>query len=440
MKYMIETWGCQMNAHDSEVLAGLLEQMGYLATENENDADVVLLNTCCIREKAENKVFGRLGNLKKLKANNPELILGVCGCMVQRPEMADKIKKRMPHMDLIFGTHNIHQLPDLITEAKQNSTARVKVWDREGKIVEDLPMRRAAGIKAFVNIMYGCNNFCTYCIVPHVRGRERSRHVADIITEIEHLVQQGYVEVMLLGQNVNSYGKDLDNNIDFAGLLKKVNDILGLQRIRFMTSHPRDFTDKLIDSLANCGKVCEHYHLPIQAGSTAILKRMNRGYTKGEYLDLVKQIRQKVPNASITTDIIVGFPGETDADFEDTMDILQRVQFDGAYTFIYSPRPGTPAADMAEQVPPDQKKERFQRLLKLQNSITEEKHLQLLRSTQEVLFEGTSKNDEHIMSGRTRSNKLVHVPADKSVIGKFYLVNITKAQMFSVSGELLEEI
>ncbi len=440
MKYLIETWGCQMNEHDTEVMAGILEQMGYTATDDEHAADLVLLNTCCVREKAESKVFGRLGTLKKLKSNNPEVILGVCGCMVQRPEMAERIRKRMPHMDLIFGTHNIHELPELIARVRQTRHTQLDVWQKEGQIIENLPVKRATGIKAYVNIMYGCNNFCTYCIVPYVRGRERSRQPEDIVEEITVLVDKGYVEVILLGQNVNSYGKDLQENIDFADLLTMVNDIGGLERIRFMTSHPRDFTGKLIDALARCEKVCEHYHLPIQAGSTKILEKMKRGYTKESYLKLIETIRQRVPDASITTDIIVGFPGESEADFEDTLDVVRRVKFDGAYMFIYSPRPGTPAAKMADQVPREDKKERFQRLLALQNTITAEKHRQLVGQTVNVLFEGTSKNDDDIMAGRTRSNKIVHVPADKSVIGKFFKVKITGAQMFSVSGELTEEI
>lgn len=439
MKYKIETWGCQMNEHDSEVIAGMLEDMGYQPTDDENVADVVILNTCCVREKAESKVFGRLGTLKRLKQNNPGVILGVCGCMMQQPEMAEKIRKRMPHMDLIFGTHNIHELPQLIKKAQESQTTQVEVWQREGEVIEDLPIRRFHGVKAFVNIMYGCNNFCTYCIVPYVRGRERSRQPEDIVAEIKDLVQHGYREVMLLGQNVNSYGKDLSQNIDFADLLQQVNEIEGLDRIRFMTSHPRDFTDKLIDILASCERVCEHYHLPVQAGSTRILKKMNRGYSKEEYLRLVEKIRDKVPQASITTDIIVGFPGETEADFNETIDVVQRVRFDGAYTFIYSPRPGTPAAKMEEQVPEEVKKERFQKLLELVNSITEEINHRLVGRTLPVLFEGTSKYDENIIAGRTRTNKIVHVPGTKDLIGKIYPVRITEAQMFSLSGEILKE-
>ncbi len=437
MKYIIETWGCQMNEHDSEVLAGMLADLGYKRTDDEMDADVMLLNTCCVREKAESKVLGRLGLLKKLKQNNPDVILGVCGCMMQQPAMADRIKKRMPHMDLVFGTHNIHELPQMINEAKASRTTHIQVWPEQGEVKEGLPIKRTHGIKAFVNIMYGCNNFCTYCIVPYVRGRERSRLSKEILVEIKDLVNDGYREIMLLGQNVNSYGKDLQDEGDFADLLKAVNEIKGLDRIRFMTSHPRDFNLRLVNTLASCNKVCEHYHLPIQAGSSRILKKMNRGYTKEEYLELISQIKDRVPHASITTDIIVGFPGETEEDFDDTMEVISKVRFDGAYTFLYSSRPNTPAAKISEQVPQELKKKRFQKLLALQNSITEEINKQLIGQTLPVLFEGTSKNDDTVLMGRTRTNKIVHVSGHAELIGKIVDVNIQGAQMFSLSGKII---
>jgi len=326
-KYNVMTFGCQMNERDSEILAGMLDEMGYEKTAHLDEADVVILNTCCVRETAENKIWGRIGDLKALKSKNPEMIIGICGCMTQQHEVGEKIRRRAPHVDLIFGTHNIHQLPDLIARVKEGRKTVIDIWETEGDIIENLPSTRVEGVKAYVTIMYGCNNFCTYCIVPYVRGRERSRKTEDIGREVKQLAAEGYKEVMLLGQNVNSYGKDLSPEVEFADLLLELDTVEGVERIRYMTSHPRDFTDRLIDVIASSRKVCEHFHLPVQAGGNNVLRRMNRGYTKESYLELVQKIRARIPHASITTDLIVGFPGETEEDFADTMDLVRRVRF-----------------------------------------------------------------------------------------------------------------
>jgi len=320
--YHIMTFGCQMNERDSEILAGMLHEIGYEPTEDLHASDIILLNTCCVRETAENKVWGRIGELKHLKSKKPDLILGICGCMTQQPEVGEKIRRRAPHVDIIFGTHNVHQLPQLIGRVKEERKTIIDIWETEGDIVENLPSKRVEGVKSYVTIMYGCNNFCTYCIVPYVRGRERSRDVADIAREVAQLAGEGYKEVMLLGQNVNSYGKDLNPRIEFADLLIELENIGDIFRIRYMTSHPRDFNDRLIKVIAESKKICEHFHLPVQAGGNSVLKRMNRGYTKEEYIELVRKIREQIPDASITTDLIVGFPGETDDDFAETMDLL----------------------------------------------------------------------------------------------------------------------
>ncbi|HHU32291.1 MAG: tRNA (N6-isopentenyl adenosine(37)-C2)-methylthiotransferase MiaB [Zhaonellaceae bacterium] len=436
MKYFIEIWGCQMNEHDAEILAGMLEQLGYQKTEQEIDADLIILYTCCVREKAEHKVLARLGELKKYKHLNPNLVLAVGGCMAQQQEMGDYLRSRAPYVDLVFGTHNIHRLPQLLQEVKESDSILIEVWDKEQEIVEDLPAKRMDSVKAYVTITYGCNNFCSYCIVPYVRGRERSRHPKDILHEIEDLVEQGFKEIMLLGQNVNSYGKDLTQKIDFADLLEQIDSIEGLNRIRYMTSHPRDFSDKLINVIANSTKVCEHFHLPIQAGSSRILKQMRRGYTKEKYLELVEKIKTAVPNCTLTTDIIVGFPGETEEDFLETIDVIKKVRYDQAFTFLYSPRKGTPAASMPNQVPNDQKKQRFQHLLEVQNKISWEINQKYLNKTEEVLFEGPSKTNPNKLSGRTRGNKIVIAEADESVIGTIQPVKITDAQTWSLFGKL----
>ncbi|RKD27714.1 tRNA-i(6)A37 thiotransferase enzyme MiaB [Caminicella sporogenes DSM 14501] len=436
-KYYIETWGCQMNEHDSEKLAGMLSNMGYTSCDNKKEADLIIFNTCCVRENAELKVYGNLGQLKPLKKNNPDLIIAVCGCMMQQSHIVEYIKKKYPFVDLIFGTHNLHNFPVLLANCRQSDNMIVEIWDREGEIVEGIPVIRKYGIKSFVNIMYGCNNFCTYCIVPYTRGRERSRKPDDILNEIKNLVANGTVEVTLLGQNVNSYGKTLDNPIDFADLLYQINEIEGLRRIRFMTSHPKDVSPKLIRALKECDKLCEHIHLPVQAGSNRVLEKMNRKYTREKYLKLIEEIRKAVPDISITTDIIVGFPGETEEDFKETLDLVEKVGYDNAFTFIYSIRKGTPAANMKEQVPDEIKHERFNRLLEVLHKSVKEKNHALKNKVLEVLIEGTSKNDDNILMGRTRTNKVVNFKGPKELIGKFAHVKITEPKNFSLYGELI---
>ncbi|GAB6136863.1 tRNA (N6-isopentenyl adenosine(37)-C2)-methylthiotransferase MiaB [Halanaerobaculum tunisiense] len=436
-RYFIRTYGCQMNEHDSEKLAGVLEDEGYTLAAELGEADVIILNTCCVRENAELKVFGKLGEIKQLKKENPELIVGLCGCMMQQEEVVNKIKQRYNFIDIVFGTHNIHRFPELLTEAQDKSKSLVEVWDDSREAIGQMPTDRENDHKAKVNIIYGCDNYCTYCIVPYVRGQERSRPREEIISEIKELVADGVKEVMLLGQNVNSYGQDLEQEIDFADLLTEVNDIPGLPRIRFMTSHPRDFNDKLIKTVTNLENVCEHYHLPIQSGSNRLLKKMNRGYTKEEYLQLVSELEERKPQAVITTDLIVGFPGETEEDFAETMEIYQEVEFDRAFTFIYSQRTGTPAAKMDDQVPEEVKKERHQKLLDLQSEIGLQKNQELKGSTVEVLVDGPSKKDATKMSGRTRTNKVVIVESDQDLTGQLIDVKINKVQSWTLFGEIV---
>lgn len=433
--YHIITYGCQMNEHDAEIMAGTLEQMGYIYADQREDADIILVNTCCVRETAESKVFGLLGRLRELKGKNPDLIIGIGGCMTQQEEAAGRIKSRFPHVDIIFGTHSLHELPDLIrqVETKKNS---LLIHRREAlEIAEGLPVKRASGIKAWVPITYGCNNFCTYCIVPYVRGRERSRKPADIINDIKDLAQAGYQEVTLLGQNVNSYGKDIKNT-DFAELLKQVNDIEGISRIRFMTSHPRDFHEYLIRVIAGLEKVCEHFHLPVQAGSNNVLKAMNRGYTREYYLEVVKRIKDMIPEAAITTDIMVGFPGESERDFEDTMDLVERVRYEGAFTFVYNIRKGTPAAGMKDQVPEEVKSLRIQRLVNRQNEIALELNRREAGRVHQVLVEGKSKTNEMMLSGRTRTNKLVVFPDRGAEVGNTVSVLISNGSLTYLEGAI----
>ncbi len=436
-KYNVMTFGCQMNERDSEILAGMLHEMGYEKTAHLDEADVVILNTCCVRETAENKIWGRIGDLKALKSKNPGMIIGICGCMTQQHEVGEKIRRRAPHVDLIFGTHNIHQLPELIARVKEGRKTVVDIWETEGDIIENLPSKRVEGVKAYVTIMYGCNNFCTYCIVPYVRGRERSRKMEDIGREVKQLAAEGYKEVMLLGQNVNSYGKDLTPQMEFADLLLELDTVEGVERIRYMTSHPRDFTDRLIDVIASSRKVCEHFHLPVQAGGNNVLRRMNRGYTKEIYLELVQKIRARIPHASITTDLIVGFPGETEEDFADTMDLVRRVRFDAAFTFVYNKRSGTPAAEMPDQVPDQVKKARIQELIEVQNAISLEKNLAEVGKVHEVLVEGLNKSDPTKLESRTRTNKLVLFKGDRKLIGRIVKAEITEAGTWHLDGKLL---
>ncbi len=437
-KYLIETWGCQMNEHDSEKLAGMLASMGYLECDEKEDADLIVYNTCCVRENAELKVYGNLGHLKALKKERPDMIIAVCGCMMQQAHIVEHIKNKHPFVDLIFGTHNLHNFPVLLANCKEENKMLVEVWDEEGDIVEGIPVIRKYGLKSFVNIMYGCNNFCTYCIVPFARGRERSRKPEDILDEIKGLIKNGTKEITLLGQNVNSYGKTLDNSVSFAELLYMINEVKGLERIRFMTSHPKDISDELIKAIKECNKVCEHIHLPVQSGSNRILKAMNRKYTKEQYLKLIDKIKKEIPNISITTDIIVGFPGETDEDFNDTLDMVKKVEYDGAFTFIYSVRKGTPAAKLEEQVPEDIKHDRFNRLLDTLHPIVEEKNKEFKNEILEVLVEGESKNNENILMGRTRTNKVVNFEGSKALTGSLVNIKISKPKKFSLYGIIVE--
>ncbi|MBO9598594.1 MAG: tRNA (N6-isopentenyl adenosine(37)-C2)-methylthiotransferase MiaB [Cohnella sp.] len=438
-KYLIYTYGCQMNEHDTEIMRGLFEAMGYEATEERKDADVILLNTCAVRENAEDKVFGELGHLKLLKQQRPELILGVCGCMSQEASVVNRIMHKHPHVDLIFGTHNIHRLPHLLQDAYFGKEMVVEVWSKEGDIIENLPKKRAEGLRAWVNIMYGCDKFCTYCIVPYTRGKERSRLPEDVIAEVRDLARQGYKEITLLGQNVNAYGKDFeDRNYRFGDLMDDIRTI-DIPRVRFTTSHPRDFDDHLIEVLAKGGNLVEHIHLPVQSGSTDILKRMSRKYTRERFLDLVGRIRKAIPNAVLTTDIIVGFPGETEEQFEETMSIVREANFSSAYTFIYSPREGTPAAEMADDVPYEVKQKRLQRLNELIGELSLANHLELKGQIVEVLVEGESKNNPDVLSGRTRTNKLIHFRGKKEWIGQFVQVRVTEPQTWYIKAEVVAE-
>ncbi|NOU93346.1 tRNA (N6-isopentenyl adenosine(37)-C2)-methylthiotransferase MiaB [Paenibacillus sp. LMG 31456] len=432
--YYIQTYGCQMNEHDTETIMGLLEQMGYQSTEDRRQADVILLNTCAVRENAEDKVFGELGHLKHLKIEKPSLVLGVCGCMSQEEAVVNRILKKHPFVDLIFGTHNIHRLPLLLKEAFFSKEMVIEVWSKEGDIVENLPKKRE-GIKASVNIMYGCDKFCTYCIVPYTRGKERSRKPQDVLAEVRDLARQGFQEVMLLGQNVNAYGKDFeDSEYRFGDLMNDISKI-DIPRVRFTTSHPRDFDDHLIEVLSKKGNLVEQIHLPVQSGSNEILKRMSRKYTREHYLDLVAKIKQAIPDASLTTDIIVGFPGETEEQFEETLSLVKEVKFDGAYTFIYSPREGTPAAAMADDVPMEVKKSRLYRLNDILGQFSKECNENYKGQVLEVLVEGESKNNAEVLAGRTRTNKLVHLTGPKELIGKVVPVKITDAQTWYIKGE-----
>ncbi|KXG76862.1 tRNA (N6-isopentenyl adenosine(37)-C2)-methylthiotransferase MiaB [Thermotalea metallivorans] len=432
--YHIVTYGCQMNEHDSEKLAGMLDKMGYEETNCLEKTDLVIYNTCCVRENAELKVYGNLGQLKPLKKENPDMVIAVCGCMMQQAHVVEEIKRKYSHVDLVFGTHNLHNFPQLLANCKQSDSMLVEIWDEEGKVVEGIPVIRKFGLKSFVNIMYGCNNFCTYCIVPYTRGRERSRKPEDIIREIKELVATGTKEVTLLGQNVNSYGKTLDEVIEFADLLYKINEIDGLKRIRFMTSHPKDLSPRLIEAMRDCENICEHIHLPVQAGSSRILKKMNRHYTKEQYLDLVYKLKSEIPGITITTDFIVGFPGETEEDFLETLDLVKKVEYDAAFTFLYSIREGTPAAKYEDQIPEEVKHARFNRLLEVLNAIVGRKNAQLKDTIVEVLVEGESKTDSSKLMGRTRTNKLVNFSGPKDTIGQLVQVRITEPKTFSLNG------
>ena len=438
LKYYIETWGCQMNEEDSEKLSGMLKRIGYTRTENKEEAGIILFNTCCVRENAENKVFGNLGALKNLKKKNPDLIIGICGCMMQQEGMADRILKEFPYVNIIFGTHNAYKFPEYLNRVKTEGVQIKEIFNKETDIVEGLPIDRESSVKAFVTIMYGCNNFCTYCIVPYVRGRERSRKPEDILKEIRELVAQGYKEITLLGQNVNSYGKGLEEEIDFAKLLRMINEIEGLERVRFMTSHPKDLTVDVIMAIKECDKLCEQIHLPVQSGSNSILKKMNRHYTREYYLDLVKKIKEEIPGVTLTTDIIVGFPGETEEDFQETLELVKEVGYSSAFTFIYSRRNNTPADMMLNQVSEEDKHHRFNRLVAAVNERVIAQNKAEEGNILEVLVEGNSKNDAEKLTGRTRTGRLVNFTGEGISAGDIVNVKITRAQNFSLIGEVVK--
>ena len=437
-KYMIQTFGCQMNEHDSENLAGMLDAMGYESTMMTNDCDLIIYNTCAVRENAELKVYGNLGHLKLAKRKNPDLKIAVCGCMMQQPHVVKEIKSRYKHVDLVFGTHNLYKFPELLTNTMDSDKLLVDVWDVDGEVVEGLRSSRKFELKAFVNIMYGCNNFCTYCIVPYTRGRERSRTPEDIINEIKDLAAKGTKEITLLGQNVDSYGKTLEEDITFAELLRMVNEIEGIERIRFMTSHPKDISDEVIYAMRDCDKVCEFLHLPVQCGSSRLLKKMNRHYTKEDYLRIIEKAKAEIPDIAFSTDLMIGFPGETEEDLLDTIDVVEKVKYDNAFTFIYSKREGTPAAKMEDQILENVKHERFNRVLSKVNEILVDLNASYVGKTVEVLIEGKSKTDESKFTGRTRQNKLVNFTVknpEANLLGTLMNVKITESNTFSLVGE-----
>lgn len=434
--YYIETFGCQMNLNDSERLAGQLRTIGYEGTEHADQADLILINTCCVRESAEKKIHGRIGEMKRRKLINPNIIIGVVGCMAQKDK--DKILKKFPHVNLVMGTHNIHQLVEVIAQIEKSREPVVAVWEQAERLAPDVPTVRKGQISAWVPIMYGCNNFCTYCIVPYVRGRERSRPLDDIVAEVRQLGIDGFKEITLLGQNVNSYGKDSESALDFADLLQAVDQVDTIARIRYMTSHPRDMNDKIIETIKNSKKICEHFHLPVQSGNDEILERMNRGYTTTYYRQLVEKIREAVPNASLTTDLIVGFPGEREEHVIDTLEFIKNIKYDAAYTFIYSQRSGTPAAKYPDQVSLPTKKARLNQLMDIQNEISLEINKKLVGNVLEVLVEGPSKNDENKLMGRTRTNKIVlWEKAGTEQIGGLVNIQIDTAQTWVLKGRLI---
>lgn len=432
----ITTFGCQMNAKDSEKLLGILEKIGYEETDDEKAADFLIMNTCTVRENANQKVYGHLGMYQSRKKKAPHRMIAICGCMMQEPDEVAKIRSSYRFVDIVFGTHNIFKLAELLYQAFTKKEQVIDVWEGTDQIVEDLPAVRKYSFKCGVNIMYGCNNFCSYCIVPYVRGRERSRDPKAIIREIERLVADGVVEVMLLGQNVNSYGKNLEEPITFAQLLQEIEKIEGLERIRFMTSHPKDLSDELIEVMSKSKKICKHLHLPVQSGSSRILKLMNRHYDKEQYLALAEKIRKAVPDLSLTTDIIVGFPGETEEDFQETLDVVRKVRYDSAFTFIYSKRTGTPAAVMEDQIPEDVVKDRFNRLLHEVQTISAEQCAIHEGTVQTVLVECVNEHDKHLMTGRMSNNLLVHFPGDESLLGQLVDVHLDECKGFYYMGRI----
>lgn len=436
-KYLIRTFGCQMNEHDSEKISWVLEDMGYEETDMDEESDLIIFNTCAVRKSAENRVYGQIGELKNLKRKNPNLIIAICGCMMQREEVLEFITSKFKHVDIIFGTNNIHKIPQLLNNYEKTGQTVIDIIEENREIDESLEANRKYSFKSFVNIMYGCNNFCTYCIVPYTRGRERSREPELIIKEIEKLSENGCVEVTLLGQNVNSYGKTLDIDYSFADLVRAIDKIEGIERIRFMTSHPKDISDELIKLYGEMDKLCNHLHLPVQSGSNRILKLMNRKYTREDYLNIINKIKAINPKISITTDIIIGFPSETEDDFNDSLELVKEVGFDSAFTFLYSVREGTPAAKMKDQVDDKIKHLRFQRLMDVLHPIGLEQNKKLLGKTVKVLVEEVSKNNEKILSGRTNSAKLVHFEADRSLIGQLVDIRINNVKTFTLEGVLV---
>ncbi|MBE7047148.1 MAG: tRNA (N6-isopentenyl adenosine(37)-C2)-methylthiotransferase MiaB [Ruminococcaceae bacterium] len=434
----VETYGCAQNVNDGEKLQGMLLDMGYLLTEDKENADVIIYNTCAVRENAELKVFGNIGALKNLKRKNPDLIIGVCGCMIQQEHIVKKMKRSFPFVNLIFGTHALYRFPEILHNAFLGEKRVIDTEESDGRIAEEVPVYRDGSVCAGVSVMYGCNNFCTYCIVPYVRGRERSREVSNIIEEVKALSKSGVKEVTLLGQNVNSYGKDIEGGLDFADLLKEVAKVEGIERIRFMTSHPKDLSDKLIDTIATTPKVCKQLHLPIQCGSDNVLKSMNRKYTREEYLAKIKKVKEKIPGITLTTDIIVGFPTETNEDFEYTIDVLKEVRYDVIFSFIYSKRVGTPAAVMDDVITTEEKKRNFDRMLDVQNTISAEINKEYEGKVYPVLVEGVSKNNPKYLTGRTDGGKLVHFKGDESLKGQIINIKITTAHTWSLYGDMCE--
>lgn len=435
-KAFVRTYGCQGNVADGEKLKGMLEEMGYTLTDSPDGADFVLYNTCAIREHAEDRVFGNVGALKNNKRRNPSMLIGLCGCMMQQEHVAQRIKQSYPYVDLVFGTHAMHRFPELLYQALSSHRRVFEIPDSDGVIAEGLPTHRDGEYKAWLPIMYGCNNFCTYCVVPYVRGRERSRRPADILQEAEELIAKGYKDITLLGQNVNSYGNDLENGIRFPQLLRQINALEGDFRIRFMTSHPKDCTHELIDAIAECDKVCNHIHLPVQSGSSRVLQAMNRHYTRESYLSLISYAKQKIPDVSFTSDIIVGFPGETHEEFLQTVSLIEQVGYDSLYTFIFSPRKGTKAYDMPDPISSEEKGKWFRELLAIQEKIGEGRYNALVGKTLRVLPEGRGKTGEGYLTGRSDANVIVDFKGDPSLIGKFVNVTITNALNWAVLGEL----
>lgn len=436
---LTETYGCQQNENDTERIRGMLKESGFEFTDAAEKADLVIYNTCAVRENAEQRVFGRLGILKHIKEKRRDMIIAVCGCMVQQEHITEKIKQVHSQVDLVFGTHALYKMPELLYKAMHRKKTVIDIEKSDGAIAENIPIMRDTKQKAWVSVMYGCNNFCSYCIVPYVRGRERSRKPEDILNEVRELVADGCTEITLLGQNVNSYGKDLEEDIDFADLMRMVNDVDGVRRIRFMTSHPKDLSDKLIETMRDCDKVCRQLHIPFQAGSDKILMQMNRKYTKEQYLSKIDKVKREIPGISLSTDVMVGFPTETNEDFEETLDVLRKVEFDNIFSFIYSKREGTPAAKLDFVLSEEEIHKNFNRLLEVQNEISKRKNDAYVGRIETVLVDGASKNDKNMLSGRCESSKIVNFSGDESLIGKYVKVKITQSHTWSLNGVLVEE-